>query len=384
MLLLLPTTGFAQMKNRQHPVDTLVTSDGLQRVVLFSNGTWKYIGFSSKQDQENAEAKAKEQPKIAQAASTKESTTSTVKTGSSAVPYTPGGSVFEEDWDEENVSVYHGSLSELPSNIEIQLTDGEASSFHSPITGSPSSRYGYRSGRRHTGTDVPLTVGDPIYSAFDGKVRISKSNAGGYGNLVVIRHANGLETYYGHLSKSNVEPGQAVKAGDVIGQGGNTGRSTGPHLHFETRFQGFPFDPERIINFASGELRSPEFELRQSYFGANSRYVASGNYTPSSQEDSEGESKGRVITPEPVKKTTTTQPSSGYKKQQASAGKSTGGKKSSTTKKQTNKPVYHNIEKGDNLTTIAKKNGTTVEQLRKLNPQIKGDKISSGKSIRVK
>ena len=95
---------------------------------------------------------------------------------------------------------------------------------------------------------------------------------GGYGNLVVIRHANGLETYYGHLQKHNVKENDIVKAGEVIGFGGNTGRSTGPHLHFETRFQGQAFDPQRVFNFETGELRDSILTLKKHYFSIYSHY----------------------------------------------------------------------------------------------------------------
>lgn len=100
--------------------------------------------------------------------------------------------------------------------------------------------------RKHQGIDLPLNTGDPIYATFNGKVRISipSSKSGGYGNLIVIRHDNGLETFYAHLSERSVQADEWVEAGQIIGYGGSTGRSTGPHLHFETRYCGQSFDPE--------------------------------------------------------------------------------------------------------------------------------------------
>ncbi|MEG2070879.1 MAG: peptidoglycan DD-metalloendopeptidase family protein, partial [Bacteroidales bacterium] len=95
---------------------------------------------------------------------------------------------------------------------------------------------------------------------------------GGYGNLVIIRHNNGLETYYGHLSKIVVEENEVLKAGEVLGYGGNTGRSTGPHLHFETRYMGKAFDPERLICFETGTLRDSIFTLKKHYFNIYSHY----------------------------------------------------------------------------------------------------------------
>ena len=100
---------------------------------------------------------------------------------------------------------------------------------------------------------------------FDGKVRIAK-RAGAYGNLVVIRHDNGLETYYAHLSKINVEVNQDVKAGEILGLGGSTGRSTGPHLHLEIRYLGAAINPEKVIDFKTYSLISDTLMLTQDCF----------------------------------------------------------------------------------------------------------------------
>ena len=105
-----------------------------------------------------------------------------------------------------------------------------------PYVGKVYSKFGYRRGRRHQGTDIPLKSGTPVAAAFDGRVRMS-SYVSGYGNLVILRHENGLETFYGHLSKRQVSVGDWVRAGDIVGLGGSTGRSSGPHLHFETRYK---------------------------------------------------------------------------------------------------------------------------------------------------
>lgn len=118
------------------------------------------------------------------------------------------------------------------------------------------SKYGRRRRRNHYGVDLSYPSGTPVVAAFDGIVRVSKSKAGGYGELIVIRHDNKLETYYGHMSKRFVNPGQLVSAGDTIGLGGSTGRSTGPHLHFEVRYMGVPFNPTRIIDFDNFKLLS--------------------------------------------------------------------------------------------------------------------------------
>lgn len=112
-------------------------------------------------------------------------------------------------------------------------------------------KYGYRPRRTrvHYGLDIKVLTGDTIKSAFDGKVRISRYERRGYGHYLVIRHPNGLETVYAHLSKKLVKENQIVRAGEPIGLGGNTGRSTGSHLHFETRILGKPINPAFMFNF---------------------------------------------------------------------------------------------------------------------------------------
>lgn len=112
-------------------------------------------------------------------------------------------------------------------------------------------KFGYRPrrGRQHLGLDIRIKTGDTIRAAFDGKVRISRYERRGYGHYLVIRHPNGLETLYGHLSKKLVAENDIVHAGDPIGLGGNTGRSTGPHLHFETRILGNAINPAYMFDF---------------------------------------------------------------------------------------------------------------------------------------
>jgi len=118
----------------------------------------------------------------------------------------------------------------------------------------------------HKGLDLRLKTGDTVRAAFDGVVRYSRYNRGGFGNLVIIRHFNGLETYYGHLSKRKVEVNQVVKAGDLVGMGGSTGRSRGPHLHFEIRYKDVPLDPSRMIDRDSCRLISNTFPIRKEVF----------------------------------------------------------------------------------------------------------------------
>lgn len=156
-------------------------------------------------------------------------------------------------------------LDMLPDEINLLLIRDSAD-FCFPAKGVKSSPYGWRWHRGHHGVDIALRTGEPIYAAFGGTVRIA-SRMGGYGNCVVIRHSNGLETLYGHLSKIHVHANQQVEAGEVIGLGGNTGNSTGPHLHFECRFLYQTFDPEWILDFKSQTLRTRRLHLDKSYFG---------------------------------------------------------------------------------------------------------------------
>lgn len=153
----------------------------------------------------------------------------------------------------------------LPDEINLLLIR-DTSEFCFPIQGRKTSAYGWRWNRGHHGVDIALRTGDPIRAAFSGTVRIA-GRMGGYGNCIVVRHSNGLETLYGHLSKINVKHGQQVTAGEVIGQGGNTGNSTGPHLHFECRFLYQPFDPEWILDFERYTLRTRRLHLDKTYFG---------------------------------------------------------------------------------------------------------------------
>ena len=142
-------------------------------------------------------------------------------------------------WETQGLFGYPGIV--LPDSFDIDLTGYCMPTTHNTV----SDIFGYRPRRRrvHYGLDVPVNRGDTIRAAFDGKVRVKTFNRRGYGNYVVIRHENGLETFYGHLSRRDVEIDDWVTAGQVIGLGGSTGRSTGPHLHFELRHDGVPVDP---------------------------------------------------------------------------------------------------------------------------------------------
>ena len=132
----------------------------------------------------------------------------------------------------------------------------EIDSFNIPFDGYMTSHYGERWNVWHAGVDIGLKTGDKVKVAWDGVVRYAKMNHGGYGNLIIVRHRNGLETYYAHLSRIKVVNGQKVSGGDVIGLGGNTGHSYGAHLHFEVRFYDVSIDPELLIDFREKKIIS--------------------------------------------------------------------------------------------------------------------------------
>ena len=161
------------------------------------------------------------------------------------------------NWNNQYVHAYGNAI--IPDTYTIDLTG-----FHMPTPSTKiTSPFGPRWRRMHNGLDLKVNIGDTIVAAFDGKVRIVKYERRGYGKYVVIRHDNGLETVYGHLSKQLVEDNQSVKAGEVIGLGGNTGRSTGSHLHFETRFLGIAINPIYMFDFPKQDIVADTYTFRK-------------------------------------------------------------------------------------------------------------------------
>ena len=214
-----------------------------------------------------------------------------------------------------------------------------------------------RHGRRHQGIDLPYPSGTPVPATFDGKVRIS-AYVGGYGNLVVIRHANGLETFYGHLSRRDVEAGDWVSAGDIIGLGGSTGRSTGPHLHFETRYRGAAFDPAWLIDFETGTLRHRLLKIRSWYFNPNQRYVQN---VDDEDEIFRTDEKDRLLAEEQAKKEAAARAAA-----EAAAMR------------------YHTVRNGDTLSSIARRYGTSVNRICQLNGIKKTTVLKVGRRLRVR
>ena len=233
------------------------------------------------------------------------------------------------------------SMDSLPDEVNLRLIK-DSSEFCFPMKNIRTSPYGWRAsfGRAHRGVDILLRTGDPVRACFPGVVRIART-MGGYGNVVVLRHENGLETVYGHMSKILVKPRQIVKAGDVLGLGGSTGNSTGPHLHFEVRFQYEPFDPEWLLDFNNYTLRTRRLHLDKTYFGIS---IPKGNKSPSFKADKS------IIKERPMRDKP--------------------------------KEVYHTAKRGESLELIAMQHSTTAEELRRLNPDLK--KAKEGMKIRVR
>lgn len=202
-------------------------------------------------------------------------------------------------WDNQRVHAY-GNTVTVPDTFRIDLTGYCMPTTHTKIT----SRCGPRWRRMHNGLDIKVYIGDTIRAAFDGKVRMVKYERRGYGKYVVIRHDNGLETIYGHLSKQIVKEDQYVRAGEAIGLGGNTGRSTGSHLHFETRFLGEVINPEFLFNFEKQDIVADNYLFikganRYAYQRTGNRassaaYASTGNGSIKYHKVRKGDTLGRI------------------------------------------------------------------------------------------
>ncbi|MBQ9218324.1 MAG: peptidoglycan DD-metalloendopeptidase family protein [Muribaculaceae bacterium] len=265
----------------------------------------------------------------------------------------PEPDIYTEGWESDRVNPYKNANVPQTKVIDVR-------GFHMPIKGNYiTSPYGYRPAfrRTHKGVDMRSAVGDTVYAAFTGKVRLTKFERGGYGFYVILRHDNGLETVYGHLTRFLVQPNQFVKAGQPIALSGNTGRSTGPHLHFETRFMGYAINPAAIIDFANRTTHTDTYTFNKSNYTESRSYAPSRRYA--------------------AVRSTSNSSSASYSKS------SKGHKYDSKTRKRSAQRSTYKVRKGDNLGKIAARNGTTVAQLKKMNG-IKGDKVQSGKVLRVK
>lgn len=299
-------------------LDTLPTCDPSRSVVLYSNNSWNYVQNSCEELSELE--------------------------------------VFNTNWETTSIFAYREvELKDLPDVVEVKLMS-EIGDYTAPIVGKVFSKYGPRSRyRAHNGVDIPLKLGDPIYATFDGKVRYARYNTGGFGYMVIIRHTNGLETYSAHLCRLNVESGEYVKAGDVIGYGGSTGRSGGPHLHYEVRYKDQAFDPERLIDFESGSLHYANYTLEKSFFSIRSR---------ASEELDDGEDLEEVS--------------------EILADADGLPTKRSIAEAEKKAEVYHTIKSGDMLSKLAVRYGVSVSQICRLNGITTKTTLKLGRKLRIK
>lgn len=326
-------------------VDTLDTADEYVKILLYGDKTWRYIkkdGFKQKPE------------------------------------------IFKMHWETTTVNPYNKTEDKLPEAWAIWLVDS-LNQFHVPFKGGILSKYGPRRGRVHQGIDLPLTLGTPVYVTFPGQVRVSRYSDKGYGNIVVIRHENGLETIYAHLSERKVSVGDWVNAGQVLGLGGSTGRSTGPHLHFEMRYQGFSFDPEWIIDFKKGELRQRLFILKKKYFGVNR--AEAQNFE--AEEAAEKAAAEKAAAEKAAAEKAAAEKSETISETEVAAAPApkpaaAPAPKPSTTYTTANGEVWHVVVEGDTLYALASRNRTTVAKVCELNNITETTLLQIGQKLRIK
>lgn len=227
-------------------------------------------------------------------------------------------------WDSRRVNPYGIDRSSFQDSVPIMLTDSANGRFlHMPIRRTQvNSRFGPRGGRFHYGVDLELDTGDSVMSCFDGIVRITGYDHGGWGNYVVVRHYNGIETLYGHLSAILTSTGTLVKAGDLLGWGGSTGRSSGPHLHLEIRYQGNAIDPSSIFDWPTWNIASNDF----------------------------------ILTPDAFE----------------------------YTRRVARRVLYHRVRRGDTMLEVARRYGLTLNELARLNGMSTRAQLRAGRRLRVK
>lgn len=256
----------------------------------------------------------------------------------------PAAQLYNE-WDNR----YAHRQTALPDSFRIDLRHFCMPTPSRVIT----SNFGTRWGRQHKGLDIKVYIGDTIRAAFSGKVRIVRYEARGYGNYIVIRHGNGLETIYGHLSKQLVSENQEVRAGDVIGLGGNTGRSTGSHLHFETRLCGVALNPALLFDFRAQDVTGDYYTFRNNSYQSESAEAT--------------RLRGKIG-------------NGGYTPDQVSGGVAS--RREDAEAFNTVQVQYHKVQAGETLNSIARKRGVTVEQICRLSHISKSTKIKPGSILR--
>ena len=256
----------------------------------------------------------------------------------------PASELYQE-WDNR----YAHKRTQMPDTFKIDLRHFCMPTPSRVVT----SNFGNRWGRPHKGLDIKVYIGDTIRAAFSGKVRIVRYEAGGYGKYIVIRHPNGLETIYGHLSEQLVSENQSVKAGEVIGLGGNTGRSTGSHLHFETRLCGVALNPALMFDFRNQDVTGDYYVYNVNTYDEESveatrlrGKVGNGGYTRDLVQNGE--------------------PGSYKDKKHAD----------------NDELLYHKVKNGETLALIAKLRGVTVEKICSLNHLSANAKVRPGMILR--
>ncbi len=302
----------ASVLQAQRALDTIDTEVG--KIVLYSNKTWSFLQVSTFDGIMN--------PRIHR----------------EMLAQDPS---FKHPWSNDVCFTSRNDMGKLKDTLWLCVNDEYDQNFHMPAPGLVTSRYGPRNGRSHNGIDIDLETGDTVYATWSGKVRYAKYNDGGYGNLVIIRHPNGLETLYAHLSKFLVYPDQDIVAGEPIGLGGNTGRSYGSHLHFEIRFYDVPMNPEEVIDFAAKDLKNENL------------FVHKGLFRPGAKPSDYYEDHPTEVIQAPVVV-------------------------------RTPQVRYYKVRPGDTLTEIASRNGTTVSQLCQMNGIKPTSVLQVGRSLRVK
>lgn len=249
----------------------------------------------------------------------------------------PAEDLYSGIWNNRYVNAYR-SIENIPDTFTVNLAN-----FTMPTMGYITSNFGPRRRRMHYGIDLKVQTGDTIYAAFDGKVRVKQYERRGYGYYLALRHPNGLETVYGHLSKFLVDEDDVVKSGDPIALGGNTGRSTGSHLHFEIRFLGNPINPIKIVDFENKVCHKDIYVVTADSYSRSSKGVNLNTLA-----------------------STSTRSKANVKNKYASGNVN-----------------YHRIKSGDTLGAIARKYGTTVGKICSLNSITAKTTLRLGKSLRV-
>ncbi len=314
----------------------------------------------------------------------------TIVDNTTPVPFIKPTNNIYKTWNNKDIKLSTDKAFNKKTTYILPLLTENDHTYIIPCKGKIISPFGYRGGRVHSGTDIKLALNDEVYAAFDGEVRMAKRYSG-YGNLVVIRHKNGLETYYGHLNAIKVKINQEVKAGDLIGLGGRTGRASTTHLHFETRFMGDAFNSAKLFDYDNFTLKSDTMTIDKNTFIKSKKFVYKRN---------KNGKRIRVSIKEPVEElistnnttvfyqdqtanttpsfelNTATEPSTMTEKTETISKK-----KAVTPKKATSS---YKVRKGDTLSQIARNNGTSIKKICEINHLKENAILSLGKTIKLK